>query len=241
MARRVFTPWARPEAGALRRDAAACVGALPQRLRVLGGECRLEQGPGLIVMNHYSRPGLWAWWMVLAISAQVPADIHWVTTAALRRGWPVAALSRWVLRRAARLYGFTTMPPMPPRPGESAERARAVRQVLDYARRAEAPLVGLAPEGADQPGARLGWPPAGAGRFMYHLARAGLPVAPVGVYESDGGLVVHFGRPYALPPLEQARGDLDRVVSERVMRSIAGLLPAEQQGPFGGSEERWRE
>jgi hypothetical protein len=206
---------------------------------VLGEACRPDGGPGLIVLNHYSRPGFWAWWFVLAISALVPADIHWVTTAALRyrpgpRAWLVTPLSRWVLGRMAWLYGFTTMPPMPPRPDEAEARASAVRRVLHYARHAPAPLVGLSPEGADHPGGRLGWPPPGVGRFMYHLARAGLPIAPVGVFEADGGLVLHFGPPFALPDLSAKGGDLDRAVSEVVLRSVAALLPAERRGPFAG-------
>jgi hypothetical protein len=107
--------------------------------------------PAVPTVNHYSRPGFCAWWIALGISAVIPAEVHWVVTAAWTfpgRWWRryAAPLSGWVLRQAAGVYGFTSTPPMPPEPHEYARRAWAVRRVLSYAHQAERPLIGLAPE-----------------------------------------------------------------------------------------------
>jgi hypothetical protein len=123
----------------------------------------------LLTLNHYSSPTCPAWWLTLAISAAVPFEIHWIVTANLRYLGRLGPLSRWALRRLAAVYGFTLMPAMPPDPAEAAARARAVRQALDYTQRSPAPVVGLAPEGRDFPGARLGAPASGVGRFLLLL------------------------------------------------------------------------
>jgi hypothetical protein len=98
----------------------------------------------------------------------VPQDVHWVMTAGWtfpgqRRGRLLKPLTYWLFRRVAKVYGFTTMPPMPPNPKESLARARAVRQVLEYAERANRPIIGLSPEGRDFPTGQLGTPPPGVG------------------------------------------------------------------------------
>jgi hypothetical protein len=217
-------------------------------LQVLDAEHAPAGGPGLITVNHFSRPGFQAWWIPLAVSAEVPAEVHWVMTRAWRfhnRRWSRALLVPafgWLLGQVARVYGFTPMPAMPPAPAEAAARADAVRALLAYARRTPRPLIGLAPEGRDSPDGRLIWPPPGAGRLMGHLARAGLSIVPTGVYEAGGGLCVHFGPAYtlddAMPPAPAggmaawaaSPADRDRQVSRIVMHRIAALLPLPLRG-----------
>jgi 1-acyl-sn-glycerol-3-phosphate acyltransferase len=241
MIRRVLWP-VRPRPGLFRGDAAACLRAGRPALAVAGQEFIPAAGPVVLVLNHYHRAGFWAWWLTIGLSAIVPADIHWIITAELTsagglRGWTISPLSRWVLARVARQYGFTTMPPMPPRPGEATGRAQAVRAVLAYARHAPCPMVGLAPEGADSSDGSLRRPPAGAGRFLLHLAAAGLAIAPVAAYEADGALCFRFG-----PHFNLACGDgadtrpeaQDLWAAERVMRAVAALLPVELRGDYAG-------
>jgi hypothetical protein len=193
----------------------------------------------LIVVNHYYRPGFRAWWLTFGLSAVVPADIHWITTAALTfrdwpRRWVADPFVRWLLKRVARIYGFTTMPAMPPRPGEAAARAQAVREVLAYVRGAARPVVGLAPEGGDMPGGVLHAPPAGVGRFIRLLATAGLPIAPVGAHESEDGFSLHFGPVFTLTAgCVGTAEQRDRAAADEVMRSIAALLPARLRGEYG--------
>jgi hypothetical protein len=234
-------PWAlvSGQGRSFRDDALACVAAIDPPLQVFGREHVPAGGPGLITVNHYSRPGFRAWWIPIAVSAVVAAGITWVATSAWRfENRPLARhalrpLSGWVIRRLAQVYGFSTMPPMPPSPAEVVERAEAVRRLLARVRRQPRPLVGLAPEGSDAPGGVLQWPPAGAGRLVLHLARLGLEITPVSVCEADGALAVRFGPPYRiiLPPA-LSPDERDRQASRIVMQHIALLLPSHLRGPF---------
>ncbi len=220
------------------RDARVCISRLRPPLRVLGEKHIPERGCYAMTPNHYCRPGFGSQWSSLAISAAVPADVHWIMTGELTfpgswiapLGMPV---SRFVLKRAARAYGFTGMPPMPPRPRDTAARAAAVREVLRYVAHKRDAVIAIAPEGGDQPGGRLSMPPSGAGRFCLLLAAAGLSFLPVGVYEADGVLTLSFGEPYQLTiaPTTSA-SEKDRLAAFAVMSHIAPLLPASLRGEF---------
>lgn len=225
----------------LRADSLRSIVRLNPGLQVLGEEFIPLDGPCLLTINHYARPGLPAWWLVLAACACVPVEIHWIMTSAWTypdalRARLVTPLTRAIFRRIAQVYGFTSMPPMPPDPREVEARARAVRQVLDYARRTERPVIGLAPEGRDAPKDQPGEmvePPPGVGRFVSQLNRQGLPIAPVGVYETDGRLCIHFGPHYDLEILQGLNAaERDRMASKAIMMRIATLLPAELRGGF---------
>jgi 1-acyl-sn-glycerol-3-phosphate acyltransferase len=221
------------------RDAQRAVAGLPLPPQVLGGEQIPPQGPGLIVCNHYTRPGFPAWWLVLAISAaaaahrhpQADPQIHWVMTAAWTfPGSPwrrrlLSPLTRFAFDRVARTYGFVTMPAMPPDPAEVEARAWAVRRTVRLARHLAATdgLLGLAPEGQDTPGG-LGQPPAGAGEFMALLVQAGLPLLPVGVSETAGRLCISFG-PLFEPDIPPRHAGQDQAVARQVMAAVARQLP----------------
>src|SRR5512141_1586488 len=66
-----------------RLDGQACIGRLNPALQVLGQQHIPASGPGLLVFNHYYRPGFNAWWMALAIVAVVPCDIYFAMTGEL--------------------------------------------------------------------------------------------------------------------------------------------------------------
>jgi hypothetical protein len=136
----------------------------------------------------------------------------------------------------AHVYGFTSMPPMPPALQDIEERARAVRQVLEYARRVEYPVIGLAPEGRDAPHEQPGVliePPPGVGRFVLQLARLGLSISPVGVYEEAGNLCIRFGKLYELEiPQGNSAEQRDWQASQAIMLRIAALLPLELRGNY---------
>ncbi len=186
----------------------------------------------LVTFNHFSRPGFRVWWAAIALASALGSDSHWVmSTAWTYPDWlrtrVFTPLSTWLFRRIARVYGFTSMPPMPPRAWEVNARAEAVRQVLHWTRAEARPLIVLAPEGMDSPPGKLMTPPAGVGRFIEKLAQLGLAIIPVGAYEDEAALCLHFGKPYLL---EAAAADdrhaRDREVARTVMRHIAECLPA---------------
>jgi 1-acyl-sn-glycerol-3-phosphate acyltransferase len=221
-----------------RRDGLACIERLKPSLQVLGKENIPRGGPGLITFNHYYRPGFSAWWMALALTAIVPVEIHFVMTGELTfpGKWyaPLGmAGSRWLLRRFSRLYGFTAMPPMPPRPWDVEARARSVRAALAFAKAHPQAILGLAPEGGDQPGGLANWPPAGAGRFVLLLAELGFPILPVGCFEEAGEFCLRFGLPYRLQvPRGLGPEGKDQRTAQIVMSAIAAQLPERLRGEF---------
>ena len=219
-------------------DARACVAKLKPPLLVYGEEHIPACGLCLVTFNHYSRPGFQAWWLALAISAVLPYEVLWTVTAAwtfpdrLRARW-LTPLTRHLFQRVADVYGFISMPPMPPDPGEVMERARSVRRVLSYIQKADHLVIGLAPEGRDFEGGRLGSPPVGAGRFMLHLSDLGMQILPLGAYEADGRFCIRIGPAYQLEvPVGLPNMERDRCASRIVMSHIACLLPIYLRGQY---------
>jgi hypothetical protein len=224
-----------------REDGLACMEQLTPPLHVLGKENIPHSGPCLITFNHYYRPGFHAWWMALAMAASVPTDIHFGMTAELTfpgKWYAPAGMagSRWLLRRFSKIYGFTAMPPMPPRPQDVKARAHAVRKMLAYARKHPRAVLALAPEGGDQPGGIVSWPPAGAGRFIALLAGSDTSIVPVGTFEDSGLFCLSFGEPYPLRPRSGlSAAEQDSAVAGIIMRAIARQLPPRLRGEFNQS------
>lgn len=221
-----------------RADSIACIRTLNPQPKIIQPENIPASGPSLLVMNHYTRAGFQAWWIAMGISAVVPTDIHWLMTSAwtfsenkyLQNFTPA---TRWFFSRVTRVYGFTTTPPMPPDPDHVEERARSVRQVLTFARESDQPVIGIAPEGSDQPGGILGTPPPGVGRFIKQLAKHCKRIIPIGVYEDDNRLNISFGEPFELEiTANHAADQIDRDVSRQVMCAIAKQLPASLRGAY---------
>ena len=117
------------------QDARLWAQAIHPPINYIGRE-QLPDNPCVITINHYSRPGFPAWRLVLGVSAAVREEIHWLITSAWTfpgRSWAKAGerVSRIFLKRLARMYAFSSMPPMPPRPEESQTRAEAVRRLIE--------------------------------------------------------------------------------------------------------------
>ena len=222
-----------------RADSLACVGRLKSSLHRYGEENIPQTGPCVVTFNHYYRPNFNAIWMAASIAATVPVEMHFIMTGELTYPgkWyaPLGMfLSKIALHRAARIYGFTSMPPMPPRPKDVEARAESVRKALDVARRQKNVILGLAPEGGDQPGGRITMPAPGAGRFALLLSAAGLHFVPAGIFEADGALCLRFGAAYALtvPPRGLSADEKDRAAAKIMMGNIASLLPSHLRGEF---------
>lgn len=220
-----------------RRDALRCICNLS--LKILGVEHIPQSGPGVVLVNHYYRPGFFAGWIALALSAAIPTELIWVMTAAWTEAGTLgsrlrAALSVPLFPRVARMYGFIPMPPMPPRPHEVAARAQAVRRILAAASQIPPPLLAFAPEGMDPPGGVLMRPPSGVGRLLAKLAQQNLRFYPVGVYEDEMFLTARFGASFCLKsPAGLSVDELDRQVADTAMEAIAVLLPPALRGVYG--------
>jgi hypothetical protein len=221
-----------------REDAVRCIGRLKPSLQITGKENIPQNGPCVITVNHYHRPGFGAEWLALGISAVVPREIHWIMTAEWTAPgkWyePIkGAYSRLLLKYLSRVYGYTTMPPMPPRPKDVEARARSVRAAMEYARRHPDIMLGLAPEGVNQAGGKLSVPAPGTGRFALLLAGMGAVFVPVGAYEEAGTFCLRFGPAYRLEvPSTLSTNEKDRVTAEIMMKAIAALLPVRLRGEF---------
>lgn len=220
-------------------DASAAVSSISPKPEICGLQHIPRTGPCLITSNHYTRPGLDAWWPALLISTAVASqreitaeqEIRWVITAAWtfpdapwRRKY-LTPLTRWAFARVAHVYGFITMPPMPPAREEVYARATAVRRTLRLARQI-APLggmIGLAPEGRDTPEV-VGSVPDSVGDFIAHLCKAGLPILPVAVSEVQGRIHVAFGSLFQ-PVIPVSKIGRDKAVAEQVMSAITDLVP----------------
>ena len=213
-------------------DARYAVERLSPPLKILNPENIPARGPALLLCNHYTRPGLPAWWIPLSISAAVPLEIHWMITNALTYLGPFTSLSRWGLGRIAQIYGFTAAPPMPPDQKDVEARAAAVRQILKVARSPQA-LIGLAPEGRDHPEGILGPLPPGAGRFIEQLATHCQPIVPTGVYEEDEALCLRFGAPLILTSTAgKSAEQRDQLVGQQVLSALAQQLPPHLCGDY---------
>jgi 1-acyl-sn-glycerol-3-phosphate acyltransferase len=221
-----------------RKDAAWAVKHLVPPIQVNGQENIPTAGPCLITMNHYSRPGTQGFWLAMGVSAVVPVDIRWVMTAAWsytgqKRGIIMRPIVRWFIGLISRSYGCLCLPSVPPVPGEEQERALAVRKVILAVRETPHLVLGLAAEGGDIPGGKLGWPPPGAGRFMLHLNRMGLPIVPVGINEENEVFCFRFGPAYQLTVSDGLSSEeQDKQAIRQVMGAIAGLLPQSMWGDF---------
>lgn len=221
-----------------REDALACAARLDPPPRILGKENTPQAGPCVVTFNHYYRPGFNAVWMPLAIAAAVPAEMHFVMTGELTYPgrWYARLgmfLSKIVLERIARVYGFTSMPPMPPREKDVEARAESVRKVLEAARRGRNLILGLAPEGGDNPTGEIALPASGAGRFALLLAAMGYKFIPVGIFEEDGALCLNFGAACEMTvPRGLSADEKDRAAAQLMTRRIACLLPERLRGEF---------
>jgi hypothetical protein len=221
-----------------RADSCSMIGRLKPPLGVTG-TYPSEVGQGLLIaVNHYHRPGFPVWWLAFSVSGSLPWNIHWITSSAWTypdrlRSLLITPVSRWAIRRLGRMYGFTNMPPMPPRAWETGERAVSVRAVMRYVHGNEVPVVGLSPEGGDSVGGVLMPPPSGVGRFVGLMAKEGLQLLPIGVFEEGGALCLSIGAARPLPDPDARAEVRDALISEFVMRAIAALLPERLRGPYG--------
>jgi hypothetical protein len=194
--------------------------------------------PFLITVNHFSKPGFSALWLVMAINSAVKFPTRWMMTNA----WTFPGrkfhnlyekISTWIFKRIAQVYQFILTPALPAKFENSIQAAMAIREIIRYARSNPTIVIGLAPEGQDFPGGVLGMPTPGTGLLINEIIKIHPQILPVGFYYKDGHYVTVFGEPYqAIPLAGDDRKAIDKIMILQVMKAIAVLLPIELQGEF---------
>jgi len=196
------------------------------------------EGPFVLVLNHYERPGLKVFWSGCVASHAVAERrphhkaVRWLMTSEwynARLGpIPVPVIVwRLLFRRLGRAYGLVIVPRASER---GVGRAAAVRTMLNIVRRSDEP-IGLFPEAVGT--GRLIQPPAGLGSFLLLLSSHGLPILPAGAFEEEGRLTVSFGPLFHIEvPRGAPRGEKERLASQQVMVAIGRLLPEELWGVY---------
>lgn len=218
-------------------DSGEVLAANPYPRTVVGLEHVPSDGPFIVVMNHFNRPGLRPYHCAMVASAAIAErsvdepEVCWAFTSEYRdrKLGPIPipnGVFRWAFRRIARAYDFVALP------REEAlvmKRALALRQL---ARRLAVGRIGLMPEGllaADT----LVEPPRGNGRFLQLITKGVVPLLPVAAWEDGPRLTVRFGQPFHLSPGDGlSRAEQDRRARDRVMVAIGALMPRRYWGVY---------
>jgi hypothetical protein len=244
---RLFAPVLRVLSGrpsSISRDAALLLRGAHPTPRVLNTENIPDSSPFLLLINHYDRPGLGAWWGAATIATTVaarrthePRDIRMVMA---REWWYPGGfgklvkqpLTRWAFRQIAQAYGILTLPPV-------IEEYRGqggldVRRALAVTRGNHPALVCISPEGRTGPNLSLCRPPNGAGLFLLMLTHDTIPCLAAGIFEDETKtLNVNFGVPFKLDvPRCLPKEERDRQTAKQAMVEIGKLLPERMWGAY---------
>ena len=222
-------------------DIAAALAAVRPPPQVRNDHYVPAEGPFVLALNHYERPGLKVFWAGCLASHAVAQRrsrdraVRWLMTSEWQnfRLGPIpvpVVVWRWLFRRLGRVYGLVIVP----RPAErGVGRAAALRTILSIVRGSDEP-IGLFPEALGT--GRLIQPPPGLGSFLLMLSSHGLPILPAGAFEEEGRLTVSFGPPFHIDVSRNAaRAEKERLASQQVMVAIGRLLPEELWGVYAAA------
>lgn len=234
----------RGKPSSISHDAALLLRGAHPTPRVLRIENIPACAPFLLIINHYDRPGLGAWWgggviatTVAARRTRDPREIRMVMT---REWWYPGGfgrlvkqpLTRWAFAQIARAYGILTLPPV-----LDAYRGQGgldVRRIIAVTRGDNPSLVAIAPEGHTGPNLSLCQPPDGAGLFLLMLTHDTMPCLPAGIFEdATNTLTVNFGAPFKFDvPKKLPKEERDHESARQAMIEIGKLLPEKMWGVY---------
>jgi 1-acyl-sn-glycerol-3-phosphate acyltransferase len=214
----------------LRADTARLCQQVDPPIQYAGLEYLALPQPFVVTVNHYARPGFSTAWIAVAISAVLPGETTWIMSNQwLFLGHPLGfvlrPLMRFILRSITLTYGFIPMPSMVAGYSTPQERTAGVRETIERVRDNPNCILGITPEGMDSPDGKLMLPPPGVGRFLLHLQQMRLPLLPAAVFEAEGVLHVHFGKPYQLTARTGlSSSELDLFLRKQIIERIAILI-----------------
>ncbi len=228
-------------------DAAILVKGIRPTPHVLGTQNIPPETPFVLVLNHYDRPGLGAWWGPLvavgAVAARRTCEPRDVRALMAREWWYPPGwgrvikqpLTHWVFGRLAKTYGLVLLPPILANNELRGQGAAGVRQALVLTRGEHPQLIAMAPEGRGSLNQKLCLPPPGAGIFLVLLTHDTIPCLPLGIYEDEQRVLsTKFGPPFQLRvPRQLSREERDRQAARAVMVEIGKLLPERMWGAYG--------
>jgi chlorobactene glucosyltransferase len=232
-------------------DSRLGVEALPKPPYISGEEHIPREGSFVLVSNHYQRFDLWIGWsgalLIDTLARHRDIEMHYVTTDRARIGsWTIPG-TRLLINRVASVWGLVLVKPpaIANERNNNSQRYALLRILRLLKRRSDRSLcIGLMPEGDEGTAQGLIEALPGTGRALFALSQYGLPILPAAVWEEDGRLHAHFGKPFALesdaqiPDDEKHTGLLDTWMRDLVMRQIATLLPQTLRGKYAMMEVR---
>jgi hypothetical protein len=226
------------------RDATLLLRGAHPTPRALRTENIPESSPFLLLINHYDRPGLGAWWggamiakTIAARRTREPREIRMVMA---REWWYPGGfgklvkqpLTHWAFGQIARAYGILTLPPVIDE--YRGQGGLDVRRVLAITRGDNPALITIAPEGRTGPNMSLCRPPDGAGLFLLMLTHDTIPCLPAGIFEDETNtLTVNFGALFKLDaPRRLSKEERDCTAARQAMVQIGKLLPERMWGVY---------
>lgn len=207
-------------------SAGICAGMNPAPA-IHGQEELPESARFVLVANHYQRKGMWILHPAAAVTQAIrqhygPGDppVRWMVTA----NWPrvrlgplsFASPGDLLLPRVAHALACYPVSFVGSNQGFTAH---SIRRILRETPRADRPL-GIFPEGVAGVASQLTRPLPGVDRLIGHLAKAGMPVQPVAISETDR-LVLRFGKIISAAELSTA-GDPAQMAMDRIGDLLSG-------------------
>ncbi len=229
----------------LSRDAACLLEHYQPAPRVLNAHNIPVDSSFLVVINHYDRPGLGAWWGVAPILTTIaarrtrePREVHFM----MAREWHFSGiihrikqpLTRWLFGQFAKTYDCIGLPPALDLDEYRGQGASAIHHALTLTRQNPPELIGVSPEGNTGKNLGLCQPPRGAGLLLMLLTHDTIPILPVGIFEDDEQIInVNFGKPFHIAvPHRLSKTQRDREAARQVMVQIGKLLPERMWGVY---------